>query len=908
MASATTLAQIAALVGSVREKYPAARVCGVSTPERCDGVDSVSVNGERLPLRQCDSALGVREALLEPDPAARPLVIVTPLSDDDLEADVRARLTPRRLLTLRVWDAVRSLLRVRALDPRLGDEAVAHAILSAPGVATRAVPSGFLDLDTAWDLAGESVGLRSGRPDVLELLRWSQDGGGEAWTGASPELRAALRRRVRESAGAAGEFVLDALGDPSGVDVVALGLCCAVVFHPAAPGEARGALERAAGRLERFCGQRALPAEAGRAWAQAAVTYVRDRRAEMGVADVRPSLLRADALLREVDAQEWAFLSALSPHGFEQRLARFASSAEAALDGRGASPEAARRVEQCAREVEAHALSGEPPERLERVRMALRLVRALRRPVSEPRSFDEHVLLYASDSAFIDWARTELGGGDGCEPLARLYTRLVAEAGRRREIENERFARSLADWLASGGRLRSAHAVESVLDAVLAPLAERAPVLLLVIDGLSVAVFREIVEDLVHEGWIESVPEDGPDVRAVVSALPCVTEVSRASLLCGRLTAGAAAAEQEGFQNHVALLAHCRRGKPPVLLHKADLVGGGEGGLAPAARAEIADPARRVVGVVINAVDDHLAKGEQIRPRWGIEAIRPLRPILHAALEAERVVIVTSDHGHVVEAGSVAGTPAEAERWRADDGRPGAGEIALRGPRVVLPRTQRLIAPWSEKLRYGGRKNGYHGGASPQEIVIPLGVFSGGLSLRGWREVPSFYPSWWSDEGAVAASVARPVPVMKRRPRTAPAQAALPFEPAVPAPAEVAAARVSPAGVPPAPGVAVGAEWIEALPRSAVWKTQLQAAGRVASDIARLRQALMAFEERGGTLTRQALAHKLSLPPVRLGGFVAALRRVLNVDGYEVLSVEDASDTLRLNRDLLSRQFGLEAE
>lgn len=898
MASATTLAQIAALVGALREKGGAARVFGISTPERCDGVDSVAVSGERLPLRQCDSALAVREALLEPDPAARPLVIVTPLGEGDLEVDVRARLARGRLLTLRAWDAVRSLLRVRALDPRLLDEAVAHAILSAPGIAARAVPSGFLDLDTAWDLAGESVGLRSGRPDVLELLRWAHGGGVEAWTGAPAELRAALRVRVRESAGAAGEFVLDALDDTSGGDVVALGLVCGVVFHAEAPAEARGALDRAAGRLERFCGQRALPAEAGRAWAAAAATWIRDRRVELGLGEVRPSLLRADALLREVDAHAWAWLGELSPLGFEQRLARFAASAEAALGD--ASTETARAVEQRAREVEAHALSGEAAERLERMRMALRLVRALRRQVAEPRSFDERVMSYAADSAFVDWARADLSAGDGCEPLARLYARLAAEALGIREAENEAFARSLADWLASGGGLRAAHAVENVLDAVVAPLAEQAPVLLLVIDGLSVAVFREIVVDLVREGWIESVPESGPDVRAVVAALPSVTEVSRASLLCGRLTAGTAADEKDGFQNRATLVARCRRGKPPVLFHKADLVDGGEAGLSPAARAEIADATRRVVGVVINAVDDHLAKGEQIRPRWGIEAIRPLRPILHAALEAERVVIITSDHGHVVEAGSVAGAVSEAERWRADDGRPGAGEIALRGPRVVLPRAQRLIAPWSEKLRYGGRKNGYHGGASPQEVVIPLGVFGGGgdAAVAGWREIPSFYPPWWSDGGASAASVARPVPVSKRRARKLPEQASLPI---VSAAAEELATAV------PAPAVA-GGDWIDALLRSAVWQTQLQAAGRVAPQAARLRQALAAFDERGGALTRQALGHKLSLPRVRLGGFVAALRRLLNVDGYEVLSVDEASDTLRLNRNLLSRQFGLEGE
>jgi hypothetical protein len=895
MASATTLAQISALLASLRERGHAARVVGISTLARCD-VESVSIGEERWLVRQCDSALAVREALLETQALDGSMVIVTPLGEGDLESDVRARLARGRLLTLRSWDAVRALLHVRALDPRLVDEALAEEILRLPGVTTRAVPSGFLDLDTAWDLAGESVGLRSGRPDVLELLRWSQEGGGEAWSGATDAWRAALRRRVRASAGPAGEALLDALG-AGGADAVALGLACAVIFHPEAPDGARGALERAAGRLERYCGQHALSADAGRRWAAAARTWIADRRLEHGLGAVRASLHAGDGLLREVDAQAWAFLSDLSPLGLEQRLARAAGAIEDALDD--LSSASVGILAESVRAAERHLLADEPAERTERVRMALRLVRSLHVETAVPRSFEDAVKHYAASSGFVDWARAELWPGDGSEPLARAYTRLVSEVSRRREAENESFARALADWLASGGLRQGVPRVEDVLDSVVAPLAAQAPVLLLVLDGMSVAVFRELAVDLVREGWVESVPREGPDVQAVLAALPSVTEVSRASLLCGRLTQGLAADEKQGFQGHVVLAGHCQRGKPPLLLHKADLVDGGDAGLAPAARAEFADRERRVVGVVINAVDDHLSKGEQIRPRWSIEAIRPLRAVLHAALEAGRTLIVTSDHGHVVEAGTQAGAQAEAGRWRADDGQTAPGEIALGGARLVLPRAQRLVALWSERQRYGGRKNGYHGGASPQEVVIPLGVFRAVTDdpetapLAGWREIPPFTPAWWSDDAAPASRASWPVPAVRRRTRPAPAQVALPFEPAPP-PANVVA--LSP----------TEAHWIHALLRSSVWKAQVQAAGRVALDPERVRQALLAFEERGGTLTRAALGHKLGLPAVRLAGVVVALRRLLNVDGYAVLAVDDRADMLVLDVALLRRQFGLE--
>jgi hypothetical protein len=39
---------------------------------------------------------------------------------------------------------------------------------------------------------------------------------------------------------------------------------------------------------------------------------------------------------------------------------------------------------------------------------------------------------------------------------------------------------------------------------------------------------------------------------------------------------------------------------------------------------------------------------------------------------------------------------------------------------------------------------------------------------------------------------------------------------------------------------------------------------------------------------------------------ISAARRVLNVDGYPILSVDEASDTVELNRRQLLQQFGLE--
>ena len=66
-----------------------------------------------------------------------------------------------------------------------------------------------------------------------------------------------------------------------------------------------------------------------------------------------------------------------------------------------------------------------------------------------------------------------------------------------------------------------------------------------------------------------------------------------------------------------------------------------------------------------------------------------------------------------------------------------------------------------------------------------------------------------------------------------------------------------------------------------------------------------ALDRRGGKMTSVALARELQFPTLRLPGLLAKMQRILNVDGYPVLSRDDAADTVELNRDLLLKQFDL---
>src|SRR5262245_40306601 len=169
--------------------------------------------------------------------------------------------------------------------------------------AGKPIPSGFLDADTAWDLVASTLGLTTGRPDALELQRWAeQEQGIDAFRTASTVLRDALRRRVAETAGDVGPLLLDSFDGPSGDRPIAIGLACSVVFSLTAAPEARIALERAAVRLERHCGNNPIPPRAGRAWATAAETILDDLVQQQGLNAVRATLQDGDSLLRELEA------------------------------------------------------------------------------------------------------------------------------------------------------------------------------------------------------------------------------------------------------------------------------------------------------------------------------------------------------------------------------------------------------------------------------------------------------------------------------------------------------------------------------------------------------------------------------------------------------------------------------
>jgi hypothetical protein len=311
---------------------------------------------------------------------------------------------------------------------------------------------------------------------------------------------------------------------------------------------------------------------------------------------------------------------------------------------------------------------------------------------------------------------------------------------------------------------------------------------------------------------------------------------------------------------------------------------------------------------VINAVDDRLSGAQQVRDTWTVEAIRPLGALLQLARESGRAVVLASDHGHVWHRDQAA-TPAPGAdaRWRPADGAANDGEVLLEGPRVLGSEgTHRLIAPWAEDVRYRAARNGYHGGATPQEMVAPLVLLADATSRQ-----PAPEPceprrlAWWEGPDArrpAAAEGRAPAPAAARR-RT-PAGYLFPLEPG---PAEAEDHVHAPATASPDPVTApADPSWLRDLTASPAYQAQRQMVRKFAPEDAVVVKVLAALDRQGGAITPTALARLAGVPALRIDGLIAKLQRLLNVDGCDVLRLDRDQARVVLNLDLLKRQFDLD--
>jgi PglZ domain len=883
-----TPAQVATQVALIRSQRPKARIIGIFTPGSWSGGRTLQVNGETLPVAFCTSALQVSDVLTSQVSDDLPLVIITNLEQHQLSLDVLARMAGRRLYRIEPWQMVRDLFRAHAIDPRLVSHGwLADALLQRiPEGGYPPVVSGLLDADTAWTHILKPLGLPNGRPDAVALLHWSLCRQHlqryAAWPG---EARQAFRRRLEDTAGALGAALLDAIEAGYGELLLPLGLACEVLFS--ADGRQHLDIAQARARLEPYMAGRLLTSDVGDAWFAAAVAVL----AGLPDASARDWLHASERFLADLKADDYSHLSTVLPSGFNRRLAQFATAVQDCLHGTALL----ERVENSFEVVSGHREAKRQTERLQRVTMALRLTRYLTTvgPEDGPVSFARASERYVEHEGYVDWARRDVLGGDETAELAEAFRDLAERLREVRERQNQRFAGLLADWNRAPTATDTLIPIERGLSRVAAKLARSTPLLLLVIDGMSYAVFRELSDDLRHHGWHELTNRSDQPMPSLVSTVPSVTEMARASFFAGMLTRGNSSAEKQRFASHTDLIGGSRAGYPPQLFHKGELSEAGSTELSLTLRAAIRNQQQRVVAVVLNAVDDHLAKSDQLRLSWTVAQLQQLDALLYEAQLARRALVITSDHGHVVDEGASRMAAGQEERWRIDSGAVSEGEVVFEGLRVEqVTGLPRIIAPWSETLRYGPKKHGYHGGATPQEVLVPIGVFARlndpRDAIKGWEPMPDRKPAWWSGTERRSPDIVTTMPRLSpRRSEAATLQGSL-------FPGIEANTAESPH---------VG--WIDQLLNSPILAAQRRMAGRRAPDDQLVAVFLRLLDQHHDRISRHALIQSVGQPEIRLRGILVGFQRLLNVEGYQVVAIEEATGTIELNRQLLAKQFEL---
>lgn len=813
------------------------------------------------------------------------LVVLTDRPRADLTDTVLARAYRQQIEDPDEWGSVPALFRgAREVSRELRRLSWAATALLDHEPVGGWTPSTDLALSAEHAIGGLLVhllGLDSAALDGVVLLTALSGESRAAWSAVDGDLQGHLIEWAGTEYGAAARFALRTTAAPGGlVKPLALGLAIDVLW-PSGPGNDLSE-EQVAARTrlqERYVGGSSMTPGQARDVANATVAAVLrlnregDPEGRLGVV-----LDQAEALLR--DNLGWpagAERSAILRPGFTARLRALAT----ALDADAGAEDALAAVLDH-QEAAANGQDVAP-------RMAVRLARWLNTEESQVHTLGGDLQRQLDDGAWADAALGVLWSGSTDAVVGAAYGRLIERVRVRRRARDEVAAghldegavmRSLSDLL-TGPTL----GVEGILRTVIDPWKAHGGVLLVVLDGMSGAVAVDLAAEVRGSGLVEWVPSATKRRLAAAAALPSLTGISRTSLFCGEVRDGVAAHEKAGL---AAAFPGSR------VLHKGELRATGGAQLADDVATAINDEAVPVVGVVINAIDDATHKNDTSTRPWTMGDLEPLRALLNAASIAGRAVVLTSDHGHVVERSTTMLSAAAGadSRWRPKSTGPVRdGEVLVSGPRVATDGGDAVLL-WRDDVRYGPARAGYHGGASLAELAIPVLVYQRSLASSapsGWDVAPPQAPAWWND------------PVVEPKPG-----------PTVPAPATKARRRPAvDRGAPmlfdldEAGASATAPDVVDRVLQSGVFADQVRAAGRRAADSGRVAVVLRELIGRGGRVHRDTVATLLGVPVTGVEPELAAMKRLLNVEGFAVLELVDGGEWLRLDEPLLREQFGV---
>ncbi len=185
-------------------------------------------------------------------------------------------------------------------------------------------------------------------------------------------------------------------------------------------------------------------------------------------------------------------------------------------------------------------------------------------------------------------------------------------------------------------------------------------------------------------------------------------------------------------------------------------------------------------------------------------------------------------------------------------------------------------------------------------MVCPLVVLTDRSSAySGLHPCEYPKPEWWSSAPTLTSAVEEPsVAVTARK-----GQASLFDLDEVPEVGDDHAPTMD--GLAPAP-LAPTKGWIGRLLASEAYRNQKELIRRHAPEDDVVRRCLEALDASGGMTTPTAFSKFADVPAARLDGLIARIQRLLNVDGYEILTLSRAENRIELNIGKLKRQFDLE--
>ncbi len=882
---------IRARLKKARAKKYANGVLGLRAKPVYDG-DNFDYEGTPVTVSPCPSVLAIWEAIDQRDPSGW-TVVLTNVDDEDLGDTVLAHLLDGRLITPDPWDALRSNFSATTIEPALyrtsNDRAIANGLLATLSAdAYIPAPGGVLTRDHAMAaLARDTLGIVKDidvEIDTLAVLEWSRSSDvteriASFTATGGPELCAAFYRWLAGRSGRLAGPVSALLPAGRISELVPLGIV-AGVFD--------GSESVALGKFLLRSGLSDLSADGLQVWYQDTHGLVTN---SLKPEQQQSVLSSAGALVSELGIGEAAASSDLLPHGLEVRLVSLSNAITAALpdplpsdvDSRLVSGESLRDIENRWEHAQQHFLAA-TDRSVHAFSGAVRLARYLATTVTPviglaPLS-DRHL---HSDS-WVDSALTVARRGADHPVTAAALRSLIDTTLTRRARHDQAFAAALAD-----APTPAVPTIENVIRNVVIPIAKKSATLLLVIDALSVAAANDLVRSIQQHGWTEVSANNDARRGTALAVLPTLTQRSRCSLLCGELREGNSDRERAGF---LALLREsgleATGGVPDPIFHKKALDAVPSGAqLATDIRNAIADTDRqKLIAVVLNYVDDTLHHTDPGGTDWTLQTITHLAPLLAAAKNAGRTVVITSDHGHIIEYGTSAkvtrantyGQRAHGDLAHVDTDR----EVIVKGPRV-LTESQQVVLAVDETIRYEARNAGYHGGATPAEAIVPVVALVAGELFEGATRVVGAEPAWWHADSLAAAEIPSVVTTKKSR-KGAQDSPGLFDDPAHSTP--------NASGLP------------NAVLRSRVFAEQMRRSSRIVlreQQIQGLLQALLATSAREITLVQAAAA--LGVETARVKGALMQAKPLLDVEGYEVLRVD--RDVVRLDVEALKEQFGV---